>query len=159
MSFLYPYTSNVTASISSGSYLNESDYKLFVQKSQEDFWYGISEKDSIEFSVYDLDENLLSWKSFENIGEYKTEILTFYDNKNQAIPYEYRQFVYGLPLYKTEKVLVEPALHLSQSNLPNGSYIFGYQFTRYLAGTPTTPLVIQDISPNKTLSMTNQNKT
>jgi hypothetical protein len=150
MSFLYPYTSNVTASISSGSYLNESDYKLFVQKSQEDFWYGISEKDSIEFSVYDLDENLLSWKSFENIGEYKTEILTFYDNKNQAIPYEYRQFVYGLPLYKTEKVLVEPALHLSQSNLPNGSYIFGYQFTRYLAGTPTTPLVIQDISPNKT---------
>lgn len=150
MSFLYPYTSNVTASIDSGSYINESDYQLFVKNPQGDFWYGISEKDSIEFSVYDLNENLLSWKSFENLGEYKTAILTYYDNKNQAIPYEYRQFVYGLPLYKTEKVLVEPALHLSQSNLPYGNYIVGYQLTRYLAGTPTTPLVIKDISPSKT---------
>ena len=150
MSFLYPYTSTVTASISSGSYINESDYNLFVQKSQNDFWYGTSEKDSIEFSVYDLNENLLSWKSFENIGEYKTSILTYYDNKNQAIPYEYRQFVYGLPLHKTEKVLVEPALHLSQSNLPYGSYVISYQFPRYLAGSPTTPLVIKDISPSKT---------
>lgn len=150
MSFLYPYTSNVTASIESGSYLNESDYNLFAQKIQGDFWYGTSEQDSIEFSVYDLNKNLLSWKSFENIGEYKTSILTYYDNKNQAIPYEYRQFVYGLPLYKTEKVLVEPALHISQSNLSYGSYIISYQLTRYLAGSPPTPLVIKDISPSKT---------
>lgn len=150
MSFLYPYTSTVTSSISSGSYLNESDYKLFVQNTQKEFWYGLSEKDSIEFSVYDLNKNLLSWKSFENMGQYKTEILTYYDNKNQSISYEYKQFVYDLPLYKTEKILVEPELHLSQSNLSYGNYIVGYQFTRYLAGTPTSPLVIQDISPNKT---------
>lgn len=150
MPFLYPYVSNVTASISSGSYINESDYQLFVKNSKWDFWYGISEKDSIEFSVYDLNENLLSWKTFENIGEYKTTILTYYDNKNQSIPYEYRQFLYDLPLYKTEKILVDPALHISQSNLSYGNYIIGYQFTRYLAGTPTTPLVIKDISPSKT---------
>lgn len=150
MSFLYPYTSTVTASISSGSYLTESDNNLFVKNTQTDFWYGTSEKDSLEFSVYDLDKNLLSWKSFESLGEYKKSILTYYDNKNQAIPYEYRQFLFDLPLHKTEKVLVEPSLHLSQSNLPYGNYIVGYQFTRYLAGSPSFPLIIKDISPSKT---------
>jgi len=150
MSFLYPYTPNVTASISSGSYLNEPDSNLFIKGIQEDFWYGISNTDSLEVSVYDLNRNLLSWKSFENIGEYKTSVLTFYNDKNQAVPYEYRQYVYGLPLYKTEKVLVEPAMVLSQLNLPSDSYIFGYQFTRYLAGTPSSPLVVKDVSPSKT---------
>lgn len=150
MPFLYPYTSVVTASISSASYLNESDKNIFIKKTQKEFWYGISEKDSIEFSVYDLNKNLLSWKSFENIGEYKTTVSTYYDDKNQSIPYEYKQFLFDLPLYKTEKILVDPVLHISQSNLPYGSYIIGYQFTRYIAGSPKNPLIIKDISPSKT---------
>ena len=150
MPFLYPITSNLTASLNSGSYLNQTDLSLFYNGSQSDFWFSISHNDNIELSLYDLNENLISWKSVNDVGHYKNVVLTYYDNKNNAIPYSYNEFIFDYPLYKTEKILVNPIADFSSSTLPDGNYILSYQFIRYLAGTPQNPLVIKDISPSKT---------
>lgn len=150
MSFLYPIVSNFTASLNSGSYLNKTDYNLFYSDIKPDMWYGTSEKDAIELAVYDLNDNLIFWKSITDIGEYTNSTLTYYDEKNCAIQYLYKQFILDYPIYKTEKLLVNPIENLSSSNLPSGNYILSYQFTRYLAGKPTSPLVVKEISPSKT---------
>ena len=48
---------------------------------------------------------------------------------------------------KVQDILVS---NVSSSNLPSGNYICGYQFTRYLAGSPSNHLIIKDVSPSKT---------
>jgi tartrate-resistant acid phosphatase type 5 len=150
MSFLYKTTSNLTASLNSGSYLNKTDYNLFFKQQSVDVWYGLSSKDSIEFSVYDLNKELLYWNSTSDIGSYKENTLTYWDDKNNVVQYPYEQFVFQHPLYKNEKILISPMDQFLSSSLPTGKYIFSYQFTRYLAGTPNDPLVIKEISPSKT---------
>ncbi len=150
MSFLYPITSNLTASLNSGSYLNKTDYTLFYSGSQSDFWFSTSNKDTVELSVYDLDENLVFWESINSLGEYKESTLTYFDNKNLPVSYDYRIFSFDYPIYKTEKILVNPIANLSSSNLPNGNYILSYQLKRNMAGSPIEPLLVKEISPNKT---------
>jgi len=150
MSFLYPIVSDVTASLNSGSYLNKTDYNLFVKGSSEDFLYGTSDADVIEFFVYDLNQNLVYWKPMGSVGHYKDNVLTYYDSKNDPVYYTYRQFIFDRPLYKTQKVLMEPLADLSSSNVSSGNYVLSYNLTRYLAGTPFDPLVIKEISPSKT---------
>jgi len=34
--------------------------------------------------------------------------------------------------------------------LSSGNYILSYEFTRYLGGSPSDPLIVKDISPSKT---------
>jgi hypothetical protein len=150
MPFLYPTISELSSSLNSGSYLNKTDYNLFYKNTQTDLWYGLSNKDAIEFVVYNLQEDLLYWNSVEDLGEFKQNSLTYWDAKNNSIEYLYDQFVFDYPLFKNDKILVSPVSHFSQSNLPDGEYILSYQFTRYLSGTPSQPLVIKEISPNKT---------
>jgi predicted phosphodiesterase len=150
MSLLYPLTFLITGSFYSASYINEQDYDLFFENSGPDFWYGISDKDAIEVSIYDLNQNLLSWKSIDTIGKYKTSNSTYYDEKNNSVEYEYKQYNLDYPIYKTEKILVNPSADVAKFELSTGSYIMGYQFTRYLAGSPSASLVIKDISPSKT---------
>lgn len=147
---LYPLISNLTGSFNSASCFNKTDYTLFVKGNESDFWYGISNNDSIELSVYDLNENLIYWSSKQNNGKYKKCNLTYYDSKNNPIYYVYDQFIFDKPLYKTEKILVDPLLDLSSSNVPSGNYKISYNFTRYLAGNPNNPLVIKEVSSNKT---------
>lgn len=149
MPFLYPIVSDITASLNSGSFLNKVDYTLFVSGSQPDLWFSTSDKDSIEISFYDLEKNLSSWRSDNNLGEYKQFTANYCNSKNNSVPYEYKQFVFNSPIYKTEKILLNPLTDVSASNLPIGNYILSYQFTRYLAGTPTNPLLIKEISPSK----------
>lgn len=150
MPFIYPTTSNTNSVLNYGLYLNQTDYDLFSAGTDYDYWFSTSNDDSIELTVYDLDKNLLKWDVLNTGNTYKETILTFYDEKNNAVNYSYNELKFGQPLYKTEKILLNPALYATSSNLSDGNYIFSYQFTRYLAGSPNTPLVIKEISPSKT---------
>ncbi len=51
MSLPYTVLGNVTGSVYSASFLNETDYKLFNVSQINDIWYGFSPNDVIEFSV------------------------------------------------------------------------------------------------------------
>ena len=59
---LTPYT----GSLSAGSTLGETDAQLFSTSSIRDVWYGASDDDYIEFSVFDTteEENQIAWKTY-----------------------------------------------------------------------------------------------
>lgn len=152
MPFIYPTTSEITASLNSGSYLSQLDYNLFVNSNdQSDFWYSTSVKDVIQLSVYDLNKNLIHWKVINNVAEYKEHNnLSYCDSKGNVIPYSYKETVFNRPLYKTNKILVNPTNDLSKSNVSTGSYILSYQFVRNMVGSSENTLTIKEISPSKT---------
>ena len=150
MTFLYPSVSNITSSLNSASYLKKEDQDIFFNTNVSDYWFGISNHDRVLFSIYSLDTTLLNWSFLPNETSYKTTNLTFYDDKNSPINYDYKELINSYILYKNEKLLTNPYNDVSASNLPTGEYILGYQITKLMAGEETNPLIIKEVSPSKT---------
>lgn len=150
MALPYPYITDNVNNINTGSYLNESEYDMFVNNYTNDFWYGFSEADIIELSIYDLDENLLGWKPINTEKNYKKTTLTYLDDLDRSVTYSYNELITDFTLYKNLKILVNPVEQVSSSfGIIEGSYILTYNFLREMAGDDKNPLVIKDISPSR----------
>ena len=122
----YKLISTHTSSLNFGSYLNSTEYSLFVNGTSPDFWYGMSKNDVIELGVWDRRNNFIGW----NILPHKSE----------------PEFT----IYKNNKILLSPTEELSSSfGILDGSYFLTYNFTRNMAGDITDPLLIKDISPSR----------
>ena len=146
----YQMVAESTGSLNTSSYLNRTDYSMFIKGFEGDMWYGISANDAIELGVFDYDQNIIAWETLNQEKRYNTRNLSYLNTLDAPITYSYSELVQDFILYKNEKILVNPSQQISQSlGVPDGSYILTYNFVRGMAGSPSTPLVIKEVSPSR----------
>jgi PKD repeat protein len=123
---------------------------MFVNGFYSDLWYGLSEKDVIEIGLWDRNQNLIGWNTLDQSKSYDMVTVSYFNTLNNVISYSYQELEPDFILNSTKNILVDPADQVSQSfAIPSGSYILTYNLTREMAGGPSAPLVIKDISPSK----------
>ena len=147
----YQFVSDSTSSLNMGSYLNSTEYDLFVQGYTSDLWYGFSSRDLIEVGVWNNDKSFVGWATIDKPNNYNEITLSYVNTLNFPTNYSYSELITNFILYKNEKILVNPPEQLSSSfGITSGSYLLSYNFTRNMAGSMGEPLVIKDISPSRT---------
>jgi hypothetical protein len=150
MAIPFPFVTSNPENINTGSYLNQKETTNFVSNFLPDLWYGFSEEDVIEVSVFDLDQNPIGWKTINTDKNYRTVTLSYLNTLDQTITYSYKELLTDFTLYKTEEILVNPIEQFSSSfGIISGSYLATYNFVREMAGNSLTPLVVKDISPSR----------
>lgn len=146
----YELVATNTSSLNTGSYLNRTEYSLFVRGFATDLWYGLSANDVIELSIWDRETNFLGWNVINQSKSYTTTTLTYLNALNFPVTFSYAELDQEFILHKHDGILVNPAEEVSASfNYPSGSYFLDYNFTREMAGNPKSPLVIKEISPSR----------
>ncbi len=123
---------------------------MFVKSFAPDLWFGLSEKDVIEIGLWDRRQNLIGWDTIHQSKSYDTVTVSYFNTLNNIIGYSYKELKPDFILHGTKDILVEPSDEVSQSfDVSSGSYFITYNLIREMAGGPTAPLVIKDISPSK----------
>lgn len=146
----YPLVATNTSSLNTGSYLNRTEYTLFVDGYKPDLWFGFSANDVIEFGVWDRQNNFIGWNTLNQSKSFQEITLSYLNTLDFPVTYSYSELLTDFTLYKNEKVLVNPAEELMQATgLTEGSYFFVYNFAREMAGTINNPLIIKEISPSR----------
>ena len=149
MSLPYKKLNNITSSLNGGYYVTPEDFDLFVGESSLDYWYGMSERDVVEFSVFDKQENQYLWECIFPKKIYKENYLSTLNEKNETIQYSYKEFISDFILYKNDKILDQVSKTMSERSIPTGNYILSYNFVRNMAGDEKNPIYIKEISPSK----------
>lgn len=151
MAIPYIVLGEFTGSVQSGSYLDVQDTSLFYVSQSIDIWFGFSENDEIEVGVYSTDDNdLLSWGTLNQNKQFQTITLSYTDNLNVLQNYSYNELIKQFILYKNNSILLQPSSDLNNIGITDGSYIVSYNFIREMSGTPSSSLVIKEISPSRT---------
>lgn len=146
----YPLVSNSTASLNTGSYLNRTEYSLFVNGYTSDLWFGFSANDTIELGVWDRENNFIGWNVLNQSKSYNEVTLSYLNALDFPVTYSYSELLTDFILYKNAKVLVNPSDQLQTvTGQKEGSFFFAYNFTREMAGNINEPLVIKEISPSR----------
>ena len=146
----YPLVATNTGSLNTGSYLNRTEYTLFVNGYVPDLWFGFSANDVIEFGVWDREKNFIGWNVLNQSKSFNDITLSYLNAFDYPVTYSYSELLTDFTLYKNEKVLVNPSEEIRQAtgNI-EGSYQLIYNFTREMAGNINEPLVIKEISPSR----------
>ena len=103
----YQLISNNTSSLNSASYLNTTEYSLFVNDTKPDFWYGMSENDVVELGVWDRHNNFVGWNILPSDDESIStdNIIYSYTNKSgNEISYSVLESEPEFTLYKNDKI-------------------------------------------------------
>jgi len=146
----YPLVAQSTSSLNTGSYLNRTQYTLFVNGYVPDLWFGFSANDVIEFGVWDRENNFVGWNVLNQSKSFNAITLSYLNTLDFPVTYSYEELLSDFTLYKNAKVLVNPAEELKQATgLEEGSFFFAYNFTREMAGNINSPLIIKEISPSR----------
>lgn len=147
----YQVLGEFTGSVQSGSFLDVQDTGLFYASQSSDIWFGFSANDEIELGVYDTStKDLLNWGTLNQSKEFQTITLSYTDNLNNILSYSYRELLKPFTLFKNNVILLQPASDLATVGVNDGSFIVSYNFIRQMAGSPSSSLVIKEISPSRT---------
>lgn len=147
----YQSISENSQSLNTGSYLNSTEYAMFVNGFVPDLWYGLSAKDVVEIGLWDRSENQIGWDILYQSKSYDTVAVSYFDIQNNFVTYSYQELIPDFILNQTNNILVEPTSDVSSSFFVlSGSFNLTYNLTREMAGSPAMPLVIKDIAPSRT---------
>ena len=136
--------------ISNVSYLPSNLQELYGQQIQDsEKYFGTSDDDIIEFTLYNSEEEPLSFNRI-----FPTTTYSVLQGSYQNINYEQTDYVFNKPFtnyaFFNNSVLLNTRDFIKQSGLNNGLYYVLYNFIRNVAGTPDYNLVIKEISPSRT---------
>lgn len=146
----YPLVAQNTGSLNTGSYINRTEYTLFVNGFAPDLWFGFSANDVIEFGVWDRDQNFIGWNVLNQSKSFNEITLSYINTLDFPVTYSYRELLTDFTLYKNTGVLVNPADELQNATgLASGSFFFVYNFAREMAGNINNPLILKEISPSR----------
>jgi len=149
MAFPYKTISTNIDSVNSGSFYDQSDLDTILSGSNSDKYFGASEQDVIEFSVYDIDGNLKVWNTVPVNPIYNVVSKTYKDVNQTVLTYHYKQYNSGYIISYDRNILFDTLTHLSSSNIVNGNHIVSYTILRNIGGTSTYPLTIKNISVSR----------
>jgi len=149
MSFVYQTISNNVSSLNSGSFYTQTELDTFLSGSVIDKYFGASEQDLIEFSLYDIEGNLQYWNTLPTSPVYNVLTSTYKDVDQNSLSYTYKQYNSGYTLSFNRNILLDVMGNLTSSNISTGNYVLSYNFIRNIGGTETYPLVIKNISTSR----------
>lgn len=149
MSFPYQTISSNNQSLNSASFYSQKDLDIFLSGSEADSYFGKSELDSIEFSVFDIEGNTNVWKYIENVGVYNTISRNYFDVDNNRQSYTYKIYNSSYKKSFNNKLLLNLLNDLTSSNITNGNHVISYNFVRDVAGNNKDRLYIKEISQDR----------
>ena len=74
----YQSISENSQSLNTGSYLNSTEYAMFVNGFVPDLWYGLSAKDVVEIGLWDRSENQIGWDILYQSKSYDTVAVSYF---------------------------------------------------------------------------------
>ena len=149
MAFPFPTISSNSGSLNSGSYFIQSDLDTFNDVPFQEYYFGNSEQDIIEFSVYDIEGNINIWNYLPISSTYSVINKTYKDVDNKTLNYSYKEYKSNYEISFNKQILLNVLQDLSGSNINYGNHVVSYNFLRNVAGTPNYPLYIKEISPTR----------
>ena len=149
MAFPFPTISSNSGSLNSGSYFLQNDLDTFVDVPFQEYYFGNSEQDIVEFSVYDIEGNINIWKYLPVSTTYTVLNKTYKDVDNTTLNYSYKQYNSSYTIAFNKNVLLNTLQDFSGSNINSGNHVASYNFIRNTAGNPDYQLYIKDISPSR----------
>jgi hypothetical protein len=165
-SFNYPLVSENSASFQSASFITSEERENIYQTTVQNKRFGSLKNEIIEFSAFDLENNLVGWNRVEN--EIKTTPITrsYFDLDRNLIQYSFDLVENGyLSLtngqYQEEnpgQIGVSVADDLNDLNLGTGNYKVQYILLKDEVGDVSEKMYIKEISPSrKELKLSLQN--
>ena len=146
----YEMVGTNVASLNTGSYLNDTEYSLFMNGFSTDVWYSFSVNDAMEIGIWDRTKNFIGWNTLNQSKSYNEITLSYLNTLDFPTIYSYTELNPDFTLYKNEKILVNPAEQLySTLGISSGSYFLTYNFIREMAGSINEPIIIKEISPSR----------
>lgn len=134
----------------SASYFDVKTQNLYEQQIiNQDLFFGDSDEDLIELSIFDTDQNLINFNRIIPKITYSVLEGEFRDINNNLTSYKITNPYTNFVKY-TNEILLHPQFDLHFNELPPGVYYLLYNPIRNLAGNPQNRLVIKEISPNRT---------
>jgi len=141
---------SLNVGIVSASYLNEDLQKLYEQTLvPEKGFFGDGDDDIVEFTLYDNNQNPLSFNRIIPKVTYSVVQGSYRDINNQLQSYNYANPNTNVVRYN-DQILVHSQFDLKSNEVGPGLYYLLYNPIRNIAGNNTNKLVVKEISPSRT---------
>ena len=134
MAFPFPTISSNSGSLNSGSYFLQNDFDTFVDVPFQEYYFGNSEQDIVEFSVYDIEGNINIWKYIPVLTTYTVLNKTYKDVDNNTLNYNYKQYNSSYTIAFNKNILLSTLQDFSGSNINSGNHVASYNFIRNTVG-------------------------
>ena len=140
----YPYLtiSSTTTDLNTGSFYSESDLTTFNASQSNDIFFGSSEKDIIEFSIFDISGNLISSSIINKNDTYNVLNGNYKDVDQNSLSYSYKKFNTSYIINKNRNILLDTLSDINNLGIPRGSNVVSYNFTKNVAGDNKYKLII-----------------
>ena len=146
MAFPFPTISSNSGSLNSGSYFLQNDLDTFNDVPFQEYYFGNSEQDIIEFSVYDIEGNINVWKYLPVSTTYTVLNKTYKDVDNNTLNYSYKQYNSSYTISFNKNILLSTLQDFSGSNINSGNHVASYNFIRQLSHNLTCKLVFNKVN-------------
>lgn len=149
-SYLTFETQNLTNGIISGSYFTNDLQSLYEQKFvSKELYFGTSENDLIEFSLYNTNQELIAFNRIIPTVSFSIINGTYNDINNTQVSYRFPRAFTNFEK-NNNSVLLDTKNNLNTVGVLPGLYYVLYNFVRNVAGNPKNQLIIKEISPSRT---------
>ena len=149
MAFPFLTISSNSGSLNSGSYFIQSDLDIFNDVPFQEYYFGNSEQDVVEFSVYDIDGNINVWKYLPVNPTYNVINKTYRDVDNVLQTYSYKNYQSSYVISFNKNILLDTLNDFSSSGIISGNHVSSYNFIRNVGGNQDYQLYVKDISPSR----------
>ncbi len=146
------YFKNVSSNIdtiNTASYFEQSEYDAIYSNVDQDLYFGTSEKDAIEFTVFDIDGNQKTWKELDPVYKYTVINNTYRNLENKLTTYSYKELKTNYKISHTRRILVDPVSDLNSIGIKSGNNVVSYNFVKNVVGNSKQSLIIKDISVSR----------
>ena len=126
-----------------------SDLDIFNDVPFQEYYFGNSEQDVIEFSVYDIDGNINVWKYLSVNPTYNVINKTYRDVDNVLQTYSYKNYHSSYTISFNKNILLDTLNDFSSSGITSGNHVASYNFIRNVGGNQDYQFYIKDISPSR----------
>ena len=136
--------------LTSASYFSTDLQALYEQQLiSEDIFYGESDDDLFEFTLYNNNQQLINFNRVVPSVTYSVLQGSYRDINNVLRSYRFANPFTNVVSYKND-ILLHPQFDLNANGVGPGLYYLLYNPVRNIAGNPTNRLVIKEISPSRT---------
>lgn len=132
------------------SYFSKDIQSLYEQTYlNSDKFFGQSESDIVEFSLYNNSQELISFNRLIPKTTFSIINGSYYDINNKLISYNFAKPFTNYFKFENN-ILIDTKFNLNSIGVSPGLYYLLYNFIRNVAGNNKNRLVIKEISPNRT---------
>ena len=131
--------------------VDESTLSIGFAEEPTPYDFGLSPKDSIEFSVYSSDGIKLAWKVVDDEPNYEIINLDYTNMSDERVGGQARIFTKNYPTIDGS-VVVSPSIDAKSVGIDSGYYYMRYSFVNDIIGSLAnkSKLLIKDISNSRT---------